>query len=96
MLRWTIALLTVVALGAGAATLAQQAPAYRPPRTADKHVDLQGIWQVLNSAEYDLLDHGASRESPAGRSVVEGNEIPYRPEALAKRRENFTKRAAAD
>lgn len=94
ILTWAMALCTVVAIGVS--VLAQQAPAYRAPRNADKQPDLQGIWQVLNSAEFDLLDHGASLEAPAGRSVVEGNEIPYRPEALAQRRDNFAKRATAD
>ena len=96
MLKWAMALCTAMAIGAGASALAQQAPTYRAPRTADKRPDLQGIWQVLNSAEYDLLDHGASLEAPAGRSVVEGNEIPYRQDALAQRRDNFAKRATAD
>ncbi len=96
MLNWVTALCTAVAIGAGASALAQQPPTYRAPRTPDNRPDLQGIWQVLNSAEYDLLDHGASPESPAGRSVVEGNEIPYRPDALAQRKDNFAKRATAD
>ena len=96
MLKWAIAICTAVAIGAGASALAQQTPTYRAPRNANNQPDLQGIWQTLNSAEYDLLDHGASLETTAGRSVVEGNEIPYRPEALAKRRDNFTKRATAD
>jgi hypothetical protein len=96
MLTRALAACAAVALAAGASVLAQQGPSYRAPRTADKQPDLQGIWQVLNSAEFDLLDHGASLEAPAGRSVVEGNEIPYRPEALAQRRDNFAKRATAD
>ena len=33
---------------------------------------------------------------PAGQGVVEGNEIPYQPWALAKQKENFAKRATAD
>ena len=31
---------------------------------------------------------------PGGQSIVEGGEIPYRPEALAKKKENFEKRMA--
>ena len=30
---------------------------------------------------------------PAGQGVVEGNEIPYQPWALAKKKENFENRA---
>ena len=33
---------------------------------------------------------------PAGQGVVEGNEIPYQPWALAKKQENFRNRATAD
>src|SRR5438552_1959940 len=65
-----------------------QAQAYKPPRTVDGRPDLQGIWQVLNTASFDLEDHGATLGVPAGLSVVEGGDIPYKPEALAKRKQN--------
>ncbi len=68
------------------------------PRTPDGKPDLNGIWQAMNTANYDLEDHG-SAPSPVllmgaagaiapGESVVEGGRIPYRPEALARRNEN--------
>ena len=66
------------------------------PRTASGRPNLQGIWQVRNSAAADLLDHAARHEMRAGRSVVEGNEIPYQPWAAAKKIENAANRAAAD
>ena len=69
---------------------------YTPPRTADGHPDLQGIWQVLNTAAWDLEDHGASLGVPAGQSVVEGGTIPYRESALEKRQANFEQRATLD
>ena len=77
---------------------AAQTPAatYTPARTREGQPDLQGIWQVLNTAAWDLQDHSASLGVPAGRGVVEGNEIPYRPEALAKKQENFKNRQALD
>jgi hypothetical protein len=56
------------ALGQGAASV--------PLRTPDGHPDLQGIWQVLNTAAWDIQDHGASLGVPAGRGVVDGSEIP--------------------
>jgi len=69
---------------------------YVPPRTADGKPDLQGIWQVLNSANVNLLDHSASSDGPAGHGVVVGNEIPYQPAALAKKKDNFEKRQTGD
>jgi hypothetical protein len=71
---------------------------YRAPRAADGHADLNGIWQAVNTANWDLQDHparkgpvtalGASFSIPAGLGVVEGNEIPYQPWAAAKKKQN--------
>jgi hypothetical protein len=73
-------------------------PQTQIPRTPDGKPDLNGIWQAMNTANYDLEDHGAAQSPfllagaigaiPPGESVVEGGRIPYRPEALAKRNEN--------
>lgn len=69
---------------------------YAPPRTADGKPNLQGIWQVLNTAAWDIQDHNARLGVPPGRGVVEGNDLPYLPEAAAKKKENFEKRVTAD
>jgi hypothetical protein len=66
------------------------------PRTADGKPDLSGIWQAFGTANDNLLSHSASKGTPAGLGVVEGDEIPYRPEALAKMQENFAARATRD
>jgi hypothetical protein len=76
----------------------QTRPAYRAPRTFDGKPNLSGIWQAANTANWDLQDHpakqgpiielGATFSVPGGLGVVEGNEIPYKPEALAKKKEN--------
>jgi hypothetical protein len=90
-------LAAIVALAvAGAVTSADAQTAYRAPRTPDGRPDLQGIWQVVNAAAWNLEDHNATLGVPAGRSVVDGGEIPYQPWALEKRRENFANRAARD
>ena len=38
-----------------------QTPAYRAPRTADGKPNLNGIWQALNTANWDLLGHTAAK-----------------------------------
>jgi len=55
------------------------------PRTPQGRPDFSGIWQVMNSANWDIQDHHAQKGMPAGQGVVEGNEIPYQPWALAKK-----------
>ncbi len=44
----------------------------------------------------DLLPHAANPDSPGFLGAVVGGEIPYRPEALVKKRENYAKRATED
>ena len=70
------------------------------PRAADGKPDLSGIWQALNTAAWDIQDHNASLARnpgvPPGKGVVEGNEIPYKPEALAQKKKNFEKRDTDD
>ena len=78
--------------------------AYTPPRTRAGQPDLQGIWQVANTAAWDIQDHAGQRfpglparfSEPAGQGVVEGNEIPYQAWALAKKQENYQNRVTAD
>jgi hypothetical protein len=91
---------------------AAQTTTYRAPRAPGNRPDLNGIWQALNTANYDIETHmarpamalrpgpfgpvpaapvlalGAVGAVPGGVGVVEGGEIPYRPEALAQRKEN--------
>ena len=55
------------------------APAYNGPRTPDRKPDLNGIWQVLGTAHWNLEAHSAIEGVPAGFSVVEGGAIPYQP-----------------
>ena len=66
--------------------------------TADGVPDLNGIWQAMGSAHWDLEAHvaqkgpwppfGALGAIPAGQSVVEGGKIPYTAEAAKQRTEN--------
>jgi hypothetical protein len=75
---------------------------YRAPRLAGTdHPNLNGLWQSITEANWDIQAHaaqpgppqfGALYAEPAGPGIVEGNEIPYQPWALAKKKENFEKR----
>ena len=66
------------------------------PRMPDGRPDLRGVWQALNSANWDIQDHGAELGMPAGQGVVVGNELPYLPDALVQRHENFVNRLTED
>lgn len=82
--------------------------AYEAPRLpGSAHPDLNGIWQAMTTANWDILHHpsapapfpellGAWGVQPAGAGIVVGNEIPYRPEALERRRQNFENRLTID
>ena len=80
-----------------------QFPPYKPPHTADGKPDFNGIWQAFVTADIDVQDHdaqagphpnvmGAYDQWPGGQGIVEGGEIPYRPEALHK--EKRTRKSA--
>ena len=66
------------------------------PRTATGQPDFSGIWQVMSGAWLDIQNHSAEKGVPAGQGVVEGNVLPYLPEALAKKRANFAARNTDD
>jgi hypothetical protein len=52
--------LVVGGLAAPAVAAEKSAPAYRAPRGPDgKHPDLNGVWQVLNTANWDIEPHMA-------------------------------------
>jgi hypothetical protein len=95
-----VAIFAVAALSflwcTSAAVAGQTTAGYVPPRTADGHPDLQGVWQTLNTAAWDIEDHNARLGVPAGRGVVEGGPLPYQPSALARKQQNARDRAVLD
>jgi hypothetical protein len=101
--------MTLGVLAAAAITMATMTTAQSPAggsRRLDGKPNLNGIWQANNTANWDILTHkarqgpvtalGAAFSVPGGIGVVEGNEIPYKPEALAKRNQNAEKWLTAD
>ena len=66
--RTLITVAVAASVGALLATwalpVAGQTAAYRAPRLADGHPDLNGIWQALNEANYDIEIRG--RRWPCG------------------------------
>src|SRR5437879_628628 len=76
------------------------------PKTAAGKPDLNGIWQALSPADWDLQAHAAAPGPvpslaadfaiPPSTGIVEGNEIPYLPAALEKKKQNLANRFTAD
>jgi len=67
---------------------------------------MNGVWQTMNTANWDLQDHaamagpmyqmGAIGAVPPGQTVVEGGDIPYLPAALEQKKKNFVNRLTED
>src|SRR5579864_1229091 len=85
--------------------LARAQNAERAARMTNGKPNLSGIWQGVNTANWDLQTHGpgagppnlgAIGAIPPGLGVVEGGDIPYLPAALARKKENFAKRWSDD
>jgi hypothetical protein len=85
-----------------------QTQAFQAPRLkgTDKP-DLTGIWQSFTTANWDIQDHSAEAgpfptllgvwgAQHPGQGIVEGNELPYRPEALEKKKANLESRLKID
>ena len=70
------------------------------------HSACNGIWQALNTAYWDIEAHpagpsvvrelGTISAVPGGLGIVEGGALPYKPEALAKKKQNVTNRVKLD
>ncbi len=81
-----------------------QTPDYEAPRLIGTgNPDLNGVWQTLNTANWNIEPHAAGPSAfaelqgaigavPAGQGVVEGGEIPYQEWAEAQRQINFEQR----
>ena len=92
----------LAASGPGGAASAQDSGV---PRAWDGRPDLNGVWQAIGTAHWDLEDHpaapghpdlGAIGAVPPGLGVVVGGAIPYLEGALEQRRENYENRVRED
>jgi hypothetical protein len=93
------AALLAAAIAQITSTAQPSAAVARPARIAGQP-NLNGIWQALNTANWNLEAHsaealpefwamGALAAIPAGQSVIDGDgKIPYTPEALGVRAEH--------
>jgi hypothetical protein len=88
-----------------AATTFAQSTAPKIPRLPSGKPNFTGLWQSMTRANFDIEDHstqagppqwGAIGATPAGQGIVEGGTIPYKPEALAKKKDNFANRMKLD
>lgn len=94
----TVVVILSVALSTFSMFLSAQDLGYEVSLDPWGNPDLNGIWQAIGTAHWDLETHesragpiwqlGAIGAIPGGMGVVEGGEIPYRPEALQKKVEN--------
>jgi hypothetical protein len=85
---------SISVMAAGALSL--MTAAAQTPRLPDGKPNLNGYWQALNTANYDIQDHAARKGEPGGQGVVEGNEIPYQPWAAKQKQNNSNSRASLD
>jgi hypothetical protein len=100
--RVSIAVLTFAAIPGAAQNTAGSAL----PRTVSGKPNLTGLWQSLGTADWDIQAHGAQAGQfyqlgaigamPPGQSIVEGDEIPYLPEALEQKKKNLANRWKED
>ena len=104
ILAATAAAIAVLSVSPVAAQGRRAAPAATAaaPAKIDGKPNLNGVWQVLNTANWNLEPHSASSNPlpaadrllgaigavPAGLGVIEGGTIPYKPEALERLKAN--------
>jgi hypothetical protein len=96
-MRAATIVVAAVAFGAVLSVRSGEGQTYTAPRTASGQPDLNGFWQALNTAHWDLEPHtaapgpvlqlGAAYAVPPGQGVVVDGPIPYRPDALAKKKQ---------
>ena len=99
----TRVLISTLAAAALLATSAFAQQTYKAPRTSDGRPNINGIWQAMNTADWDLRAHAASQgpllslgaefSVPPGPGVIDGDgTIPYLPASAEQQKKNFANR----
>ena len=95
----SIAIVATFSLAA-TAQKAERASSFVPSRLADgKTPDFRGLWQARGTAYVNIEGHAGEKGVAGSASIVvdpPDGKIPYKPEALARRDENYRARATAD
>lgn len=99
----TAAIAAALGFTFGSTAMSNEAQA---PRAAQGRPDLNGIWQAVGAAYWNIEPHaayagplwqlGAIGAAAAGVGIVEGGSIPYQPWAAVKRQEHFKNRRTED
>ena len=95
-MRTALAIAAAVAVSVMPASIEGQQATGSIPRTSDGRPDFSGFWQVIGTAAWNLEPHAAQPGVPAGLGVVDGDRIPYKEPALARRNQNYVDRATLD
>jgi hypothetical protein len=99
--------LAVLAPAPARAQTPQFPQSFQPPRMPDGHPNLNGIWQHLGTANWNIEDHspapanawevGAIGAFPAGQSIIVGSgSLPYTEAGREKQQQNWAKRRTED
>lgn len=102
---FSVIFLSVGIFAVSAASHAASQPAknnvvsYDPPKLADGTPDFRGIWQARSTAYLNIEGHPADHGVAAAKSIIvdpPDGKIPYLPDALKERDENYQKRFTSD
>src|SRR5580704_9925740 len=93
MKHWVVLFIAlgVNALAQTPSAAQSKSKAYAPPRLADGKPDLNGIWEVRAKVDADL------EGKIGGKNIIvdpADGKIPYKPAALAQKKENNQKRTS--
>ena len=84
----------VAVLLLGAMSAAAQTAAYKAPRGPDGHPDINGIWQALNTANWNLEGHAAQASQVIAMGAIGLPEPPVMRSGAATKRNSVTASAA--